>query len=539
MQVATDCVISIDSAGIVLDFNESAQSTFGYTREEALGQNIAELIVPTVYRDEHRKGLERFVRTGEGRILGDRIRTRALRADGTEFPIELCILSVGNKEQPIFSSFIRDMTAEENAEEGLRQSQRTLMTLLSNLPGMAYRCRDGAYGNLEFISEGCTALTGYEAPELVEDSENRYNELIHIEDRERVRSEIQAALEAQETFQVMYRIRTKEGDEKWVHDRGRGIFSVFSESGEIISLEGFVTDITERKRAEELLSDYSQTLEAEVQERTDELKATHDQLMMQEKMASLGALTAGIAHEIKNPLNFVNNFARMSVELAQELREDLQNQSDNIEDKSFELIMELVKDLEENAARIQDHGMRADGIMKSMLMHSRSSKKEFRLTDINELLEEEITLAFHGLKAQDTTFNIAITKDLDPDHTPLSVISQDIGRVFLNVINNACFAAHQRKQEENGTFTPELRVQTRHDDNGITVRIRDNGRGMPEEVVTNVFDPFFTTKPAGEGTGLGLSIAYDIIVQDHGGSIDIDTKPGEFTEFIIRIPKKN
>ena len=271
----------------------------------------------------------------------------------------------------------------------------------------------------------------------------------------------------------------------------------------------------------------------QVHELLNDLKNTQDKLVTQSKLAALGALTAGIAHEIKNPLNFVNNFAELSGNLMQELREEMTKEPP---DKN--VLDDILLTLEQNAGKIKEHGKRADSIVRSMLQHSRGKAGERQPTDINAMLEEDINLAYHGMRAQDNSFNIKIETDLDPSIGKLDIVPQDISRVFLNIINNGCYAAHRKKMEQNGSFTPILSVLTRNLKDRVEIRIRDNGNGIPESVREKLFTPFFTTKPAGQGTGLGLSISYDIVVQGHNGQLFFETEEGNFTEFIIRLPGK-
>ena len=255
-------------------------------------------------------------------------------------------------------------------------------------------------------------------------------------------------------------------------------------------------------------------------------------------MASLGALTAGIAHEIKNPLNFVNNFAELSTDLVQELLEEMQSQKERFDAETVEEIEDILSDLEQNTTKINEHGRRANSIVQGMLLHSRGKSGERQLTDINALLAENINLAYHGMRAKDTTFNIAIETNYDDSIAPIEIVPQDIGRVFLNILNNACYAAYHKKKEVEGEFTLTLSVRTQNLGDGVEIRIRDNGSGIPEDVVDKIFNPFFTTKPTGEGTGLGLSISYEIVVQGHKGEIQVETEVGSYTEFIIILPRK-
>ena len=268
----------------------------------------------------------------------------------------------------------------------------------------------------------------------------------------------------------------------------------------------------------------------------DELRTAQDRLVQTEKLASLGQLTAGIAHEIKNPLNFVNNFSAVSVELIDELREALAGA--NLDDKLRGQISEIADMLQGNLDKVVQHGKRANSIVKNMLLHSRQGSQEHRPVDINAIVEESLNLAYHGARAEKQGFNITLERSLDPTAGEIDVFPQEITRVLLNLISNGFYAATKRKAEANGgNYEPILAAATKNLGDSVEIRIRDNGTGIPPEVKEKMFSPFFTTKPAGEGTGLGLSLSYDIIVKQHGGSIEVDTQPSEFTEFRIVLPR--
>jgi signal transduction histidine kinase len=258
----------------------------------------------------------------------------------------------------------------------------------------------------------------------------------------------------------------------------------------------------------------------------------------QSKLAALGALTAGIAHEIKNPLNFVNNFAELTVELTKELCQEFSKQAEHLQSDSRAEMSDLLQTLQQNATKIKEHGKRADSIVRSMLQHSRGKSGERQPTDINAMLEEDFNLAFHGMRAQDSNFLIQVEKHLDASIGKVDVVPQEISRVFLNIISNGCYEANKKRMEQNGATSPALILRTRNLGDQFEVRIRDNGRGIPVALRHKIFTPFFTTKPAGQGTGLGLSISYDIIVLQHNGQIDFESEEGEYTEFVIRLPKK-
>jgi len=268
----------------------------------------------------------------------------------------------------------------------------------------------------------------------------------------------------------------------------------------------------------------------------EELRTAQDRLVQTEKLASLGQLTAGIAHEIKNPLNFVNNFSAVSVELIDELREALVGA--HLDSKLRAEINEIADTLQGNLGKVVQHGKRADAIVKNMLLHSRRGSGEHRPVDINALVDESLNLAYHGARAEKQGFNITLERSFDPAAGEVDLFPQEITRVLLNLISNGFYAATKRKAEANGgDYEPTLAAATKNLGDRVEIRIRDNGTGIPPEVREKLFNPFFTTKPAGEGTGLGLSISHDIIVKQHGGSIEVDTQPGEFTEFRIVLPR--
>ena len=325
------------------------------------------------------------------------------------------------------------------------------------------------------------------------------------------------------------------------------------------------------------LEDYNRTLEQKVAERTEELqekneelsttlhqlKITQNQIIAQEKLASLGALTAGIAHEIQNPLNFVNNFSELSVELTQELQDEINNQQENLDTGTVEYIEEMLTDLRENLKKINRHGKRADNIVHGMLMHSHSSSGKREATNLNKFVADYVNLAYHGMRTKDEAFNIVIESNYDESVGELNLVPQDMSRVFLNLTNNACYAADKKKKQlasqksevisedeslvitdnevetadEGKKFQPMIWVSTKNLGDRVEIRIRDNGAGMPPDVLEKIFHPFFTTKPTGEGTGLGLSISHDIIVQGHQGEFKVETEVGSYAEFIVILPK--
>ena len=289
-----------------------------------------------------------------------------------------------------------------------------------------------------------------------------------------------------------------------------------------VMLEESIEDLQKKSSViEEANKTLTQTL--------DELKATQAQLIQSEKMASLGELTAGIAHEIQNPLNFVNNFSEVSSELIDEMKEQLEK--GNPGDAKA-----IADEIKMSLEKINHHGKRADGIVKSMLQHSRTSNNKKEPTDINALADEYLRLAYHGMRAKDKIFNATIKTDFDETIGLIKIISQDIGRVILNLITNAFYAVTEKKKLYPEGYEPTVTVSTKKVDNRIEIKVKDNGTGIPQKALDKIFQPFFTTKPTGQGTGLGLSLSYDIVTKGHGGELKVETMEPEYTEFIIILP---
>lgn len=268
-----------------------------------------------------------------------------------------------------------------------------------------------------------------------------------------------------------------------------------------------------------------------------ELEKARTLLVESERMAALGQLTAGIAHEIKNPLNFVNNFSELTIELAGELSQALDKLSNQLKPDDKTYLDEIAGDIYTNALKINEHGKRADSIIKGMLLHARGQRAELLPTDINALLSEYVNLGYHGMRAQDSGFNIKIESEYDQTIAMINAIPQNLSRVFLNLINNACYSANKKKIELKDSYFPVLMIKTKNMTDQIEIRIRDNGFGIPKSVMEKVFNPFFTTKPPGQGTGLGLSLSYEIITKEHHGTMKVESVEGEYAEFIITIPK--
>ena len=259
------------------------------------------------------------------------------------------------------------------------------------------------------------------------------------------------------------------------------------------------------------------------------MRTTQSQLIQSEKMASLGELTAGIAHEIQNPLNFVNNFSEVSTELLEEMQDEM-NKGNTSE------ALQIIADLKTNLEKINVHGKRADSIVKGMLMHSRASTGQKEPTDINALADEYLRLAYHGLRAKDKSFNAKFETDFDLNIFKINAIPQDIGRVMLNLLTNAFYAVDEKRKKLGETFQPTVSISTKRVGSDVIIKVTDNGNGIPDKVVDKIFQPFFSTKPTGAGTGLGLSMCYEIITKGHGGKIEVESDDGEGTVMIVTIP---
>jgi len=304
-----------------------------------------------------------------------------------------------------------------------------------------------------------------------------------------------------------------------------------TEEGGLVALYTDITDIERREVELQAARDRAEAALAELQ-------VAKDRLVQTEKLASLGQLTAGIAHEIKNPLNFVNNFAGLSVELLEELKQAAGPALEQLEQDKRAEVVETIGLLTGNLEKIVEHGKRADGIVKSMLAHSRSGTGDRQPTDINQLVDEALNLAFHGARAQDREFSVTLERDFEREAKPLDLVPQEITRVCLNLFGNSFYPAKKRGEAGEPGFRPVLRVSTRDLGEAVEVKVRDNGTGIPAEVRSQIFQPFFTTKPTGEGTGLGLSISHDIVAQLHGGTITVESEVGSFTEFTVRLPRR-
>jgi PAS domain S-box-containing protein len=438
------------------------------------------------------------------------------RADGIVLTYQCVALPDGGRMLTYF-----DITELKKAEQVVRDSEARLRGILENSPiGVAViRNEDNV---ILFHNPRFAEILHGPGQNLVGTRSNRF--WTDLAERER----------SMEMFRQEGRVRERE-----VLYRGLDESDVWSQSTyERAEWEGvsarlvWIYDITEEKSNREELVVARDEAEAALAD----LQKAQERLIQSEKMASLGQLTAGIAHEIKNPLNFVNNFAKLSDELLAELTEILDEPIKGLEVEAREDAEDLLATVRENLGKINQHGKRADSIVKNMLLHSREGPSEHQTVGLNAIAEEALNLAYHGARAEHPGFNIAIRKTLDPGVGEIECFPQDVMRVFLNLISNGMYAANKRLTESGGA-PPEIALTTRANGAEVEVEIRDNGTGIPAELREKIFNPFFTTKPAGEGTGLGLSLSYDIIVKQHGGEMTVETEPGEFTAFRVTLPR--
>ena len=667
---ALDCIISVDSDGRIVEFNPAAERTFGYRAEDVMGKPMAEFIVPPRLRAEHEAGMDRYRRTREAHVLGQRVEVPAVRADGTEFPIELAIDAVRLEDgREVFTAYLRDISERKAAEEALRASEEHFRLLIENSSDVATIL--DADGINRYQSPSIERVLGYEPEGLIGSSAF---DRIHPEDVGRVRAVLGAAAASPGTTHVVeFRYRHRDGSWRVLEATGRTMLPDSAEAGVIVnsrdvterveservlrfqktlleaegeaSIDGilvvgpdgkilsynkqfvalwgippevvasrsdeaaigavldkladpqafldrvahlyahpdetardeialkdgrvfdrytapvrsadgerygriwFFRDVTaERRHAEELdqarreaerareqASQYALSLEHSL----EELRAAQMHLVQQEKMASLGRLTAGIAHEIRNPLNFVNNFAALSAELAGELREALAPHPGVLDAETSGLLDAL----RENAEKIEEHGRRANAIVQGMLEHARSGAEERprrrRSIDLNALVEGQVALSMEAHRAQGRTRGVRLLRDYGEDVGAVEADPEELGRVVHGLLANALDALDERaaRAGESAAYVPTITIRTRREGGAVTVAVSDNGGGIPAEVRDRIFEPFFTTKPAGSGhPGLGLSLAHEIVVKGYGGWLDAESKEGAGATLTLTLP---
>ena len=528
-----DTLIVVTPDATIQRVNQATCNLLGYAENELIGQPIGSIFA------EDNPDIEDLIQKGSVQHIEQHYLTKK----GEEIPVLFTSSAMCDDDGNIqgIVCVAQDITERKQSEEALRDSEKRYRDLIESSHDLTQSIMPD--GHFDFVNKAWFETLGYSEDEL---PNLTLLDIIPSDFHPHCQQMFGQIMSGESFNDIQLDFVTKDGRSIPVEGNATGRFM----GGEFVATHAFFRDITERKRAEKLSEEYRQNLEQEVEERTRELKEKNDalettlsqlkdtqnQLIVQEKMASLGALTAGIAHEIKNPLNFVNNFAELSTDLIQELLEEIQPQKERLDAETVEAIENILSDLQQNTTKINEHGTRANSIVNSMLLHSRGASGERQPTDINALLAEDVNLAYHGMRAKETAFNIVIETDYDDSIGQIDLVPQDISRVFLNILNNACYVTHQKKKEVGEGFTPTLSVRTRGLEDRVEIRVRDNGLGIPKEMVDKIFNPFFTTKPAGEGTGLGLSISYEIVVQGHKGEIKVETEAENYTEFIVSLP---
>jgi PAS domain S-box-containing protein len=540
-----------------LFWSDRAQEIFGFASGTFPGDR--DTFISMIYPEDREMVLQAIARTFET-TAPYQVEYRIQRLDGI-----ICWVAVWGIIPPNVSAaeqqligVIADISDRKQAELNLRESQRFLQTVIDTFPlAVFWKDRQSVFLGCNIKTAQAAGLnspteiigkTDYDLPWSLEETE-----IYRADDREVMESN-QAKLGVIETQKLA------NGTTIWIETNKLPLYNL---NDEVIGVLGTYQDISDRKRTElerdqllqelsqlnsELeqanhqLEEYSLTLEQRVEERTNELKNAQERIVAQEKLASLGTLTAGIAHELRNPLNFVKNYAEGSIELMQELLEALQPIFASQESQTASFVETIIIDLQENASTIHRHSLRAAEIISSMMEHSRSEPSAMQSTPLNALLDEAMNLACHAKQSQDANFKVDSHTDYDPEVSLVDVIPNTLMRAFINLIDNACDAMRSKQARLNldevsrSTYTPSLRVSTQLMGDTVKICIRDNGCGIPPQIQSKILDPFFTTKPPGSGTGLGLSLTYDIIVKQHQGKLEIASSADEFTEILVEIP---
>ncbi|MFZ1413427.1 MAG: PAS-domain containing protein [Defluviicoccus sp.] len=490
----------------------------GRTGFWALMQHVAARGLYAVPADELPRYLERRYKEVQA---GD-IAPRDLRlSDGRILEYQCKSLPDGGRMVTYF-----DITAYRRTEEALKQSEQRFRDFTSSSSDWVWEM--GPDLRFTYFSDRALLVFKLTREQIIGKTREEVGERSldgtawqqHLDD-----------LRAHRPFKnFRYPLVNAEGKTLWVSTSG---LPLFSDDGAFLGYRGTASDVTLEVEREQELRDAKERAERALAE----LRQAQTNLVHAEKLALLGQLVAGIAHEIKNPLNFVNNFASLSIELLEEIREQREDWLAGRDPDRRAQIEELFATLESNLGKIREHGSRADGIVRSMLAHSREGPGEKRPIDINALVAESLGLAYHGARAQDSAFNATLERDLDPEAGMVDVVPQDLSRVLLNLFANGFYAMQERIHRNAGPgYQPTLRIATRRLDGAVEIRVRDNGIGIAAPVLEKIFTPFYTTKPAGQGTGLGLSLSYDIVVHQHGGVFEVDTRAGEYAEFVVRLP---
>jgi PAS domain S-box-containing protein len=535
--------ITTFTEGRFLEANDSFLSAIGYSKNEVIGNKVPELNIWVNPQDRldfrqslQEKGVVRNYEC-EFRMKSRSVVVFLMSAELINLDGELCMLAV-----------MTDITDRKRAEEALRESQRALSTLMSNLPGMAYRFRNDPDRSMEFVSEGCYKLAGYYPEDFIETKQISIAKLTHPDDRDILWNAVQVALEENRPYQLTYRITSKDGELKWVWEQGLG---VFSDSGELIALEGLITDISEQKRSEEALVRSQMELtqqKLQLELTLQELQQTQAVLIHTEKMSTLGQMVAGVAHEINNPVSsvcgnlvHVGHYTEDLLDLIDMYQKHCPEPPTNIQDKIEDVELDfLLEDLPKAMSSMQVGADRIREIVRSLRNFSRKDDSQMTKVNLHEGIEGTLLILQSRLKARGGYPEIAVIKEYG--NLPLvECYSGKINQVFMNLIGNAIDAIEEYNEERSVTEVKanrsKIKIKTEVQNFKAVIRISDNGPGMPEEVCQQLFEAFFTTKPAGKGTGLGLSISYKV-VQEHGGKLSCVSAPGQGAEFIIELPIK-
>jgi len=531
-----DMVVIRDAEGAITYVSPASTRLFGFEPDDVLGFKGLDYVHPDD-RDRIEADFRKLLESPEGTMASE---SRIYDAHGRLHVVESIARNLVH--DPAVQGVVinlRDITDRKEAEQALRQREQYFRKLIENAPDMI--CVTDAQGILHYASPSVQRVMGHDLDTIVgrdciefavPDDQPAYRELLA-----RV---LAAPGQVQRALLRCYNASGRVRDLEYIAQ------NLLDEPGVERIVVNF-RDVTDRIQAQRVLEDYSRTLENEVAQRVRQLKQKNDeleqaleqlravqsQLVQQEKMASLGVLTAGIAHEIRNPLNFITNFAEISVELAADLHKAL----DRLGVTGDGDVAALLTDILENVGRIRSHGQRADRIVSGMLAHFRGSTGKPEDTDINALVDTYVRLAYHGIRARDRSANVAIDTDYAADAGAIRAVPQNLSRAILNIVSNACAAVIQRRAAEGEAYTPRVTVSTRRAGDGVEIRVHDNGPGIPADIVNKIFNPFFTTKAPGEGTGLGLSIAYDVVVHEHRGELLVDSTEGSHTTFTLRLPR--
>ncbi len=515
--------------GTLIEINAAALAMIGASEEDVLGLPFWDCPWWTHDPDLQAQLKQALKRAADGESV--RFLATHHATDGTAHIINFGATPVRDEhgEVTLIVPMGDDITHLKRAEEALRESEARAKAMLntgSQLQGLLkpdgtlIEINAAALAMIGASEEDVLGLPFWDCPWWTHDSD--------------LQAQLKQALKRAADGESVRFLATHHATDGTAHIINFGATPVRDEHGEVTLIVPMGDDITHLKQAEAELRQAKEQAETALAK----LTRTQQQLVVSEKMASLGQLTAGVAHEIKNPLNFINNFAEVSVELIDELRQAVEPARQALSGEQRNHLDDLVSTLTANMATIDEQGRRADSIVKNMLQHARDEGSERRDIDVNTFLEENLKLAYHGARAQDQSGNVALERNFDPKAGSITIAVQDISRVLLNLFGNGIYAMRQRQRlETSGDYAPVLRVSSRDCGDRVEIRVRDNGTGIPGDVANNIFDPFFTTKPPGEGTGLGLSLSYDTVVHQHGGSLGVESEEDRFTEFVLVLPR--